>query len=102
MSKIIMVETVSMFRIRYAVEINDEDPNEHALDTVVCEVGLFDEYGKPLLEEMSQEHIDEVIVSHREISKEEFLKIFTEDNDNTMWSDDMMQRCIHRRHLNES
>jgi hypothetical protein len=105
MSKLVLVETVSMFRIRYAIELKDEDPIDYALDTVVSENGLFDEHvGTPLLEEMSQKHIDETVVSHREISKEEYLKIFTEDNgcEFGKWDDELKMRYIHRGRLNES
>ena len=35
MSKIVLVETVSTFRHVYAVELNDNDPAEYALDDVV-------------------------------------------------------------------
>lgn len=69
MKKIVLVETVSMFRIRYAIEC---DEAEHALDTVTmneCE------------HEMSQLHLDEIITSSREITQDEYLKIFDADND---------------------
>jgi hypothetical protein len=66
--KTYLVETVSMFRHRYAVQARSL---EHAYDTVVCNEA----------EEFSQHHIDENIVSGREITKAEYLKLFNEDND---------------------
>lgn len=66
--KTYLVETVSMFRHRYAIRA---ESLEHAYDTVVCNEA----------EEFSQKHIDENIVSGRELSEEEYLKMFDEDNE---------------------
>jgi len=66
----VLVETVSMFRMRYMVEV-PKGKSEHALDTVVCHEA----------KEFSQQHLDEVIVSHRVVSEEEALEIFDQDND---------------------
>ena len=66
--KIYLVETISVFRHRYAVRAEKE---EHACDIVVCE-----EVG-----ELSQKHLNETIVSSREITEEEYIKIFDQDND---------------------
>lgn len=66
----VLVETVSMFRMRYMVEV-PTGKSEHALDTVVCHEA----------KEFSQQHLDEVIVSHRVVSEEEALEIFDQDND---------------------
>jgi hypothetical protein len=73
--KLYIVETVSMFRMRYVVKAKEEG---HALDEVVMNSsgGYNDEW-----QEFSQHHVDEVIVSSREISKDEYLKIFDKDND---------------------
>lgn len=74
----VLVETVSMFRMRYVVETPDEHP-EYALDTVTCNEA----------EEFSQLHLDEVIMSSRVIDDEEFLRLFDEDNDYLRgWSND--------------
>lgn len=64
-----LVETVSMFRIRYVVEAKE---SEHACDEVVCNDGN--------LKEFSQIHVDENITSVWEIDDEEYLQIFDEDN----------------------
>jgi hypothetical protein len=58
-----------MTRMRYVVETPDDHPG-YALDTVVCNEAT----------EVSQKFLEEVIVSHREISKKKYLKMFNEDN----------------------
>jgi DeoR/GlpR family transcriptional regulator of sugar metabolism len=64
-----LVETISMFRIRYVVEAACA---EHAKDEVCM--------NDAKLSEFSQLHIDEIITSTREINTEEYLRIFDEDN----------------------
>lgn len=66
--KTYLVETVSIFRHRYAIRA---ESLEHAYDTVVMNEA----------EEFSQKHIDENIVSGRELSEEEYLEMFDQDND---------------------
>jgi hypothetical protein len=65
-----LVETVSMFRIRYVVEA---DNASDAKDEVTMNNGD--------LHEFSQLHLDELITSAREIDREEYLRLFDEDND---------------------
>jgi len=72
MSKFVMVDCISTYRMRYCVELNDNDPKEWALDTVVMEEA----------KEFSQEHLGEMITSHRVLSdKEEAIEMFREDNE---------------------
>ena len=66
----VLVDAISQHRIRYVVEVPAEHP-EWALDTVTMNEA----------KEFSQEHLGEVIVSHRIISKEEILKQCDIDND---------------------
>lgn len=70
--KLYLVETVSIFRQRYVVEAREA---EHASDEVVMNVsnGSFKEF--------SQKHVDELITSTREITADEYVKLFDEDND---------------------
>lgn len=70
--KLYLVETVSMFRMRYVIEAREAS---HAEDEFVMEVN------KDTFKEFSQHHLDEVIVSTRELSAEDFLKLFDSDND---------------------
>ena len=73
MSKLYLVETISMFRMRYVVECKEEG---HALDTVTMHNAGGEE-----LKEFSQQHLDEVISSSREISRIEYLDLFDKDNE---------------------
>ena len=70
-----LVEAISIFRQRYVVDAAEAS---HANDEVVMKIGeTYDED----FHEFSQKHIDEVITSTREITPEEYLKLFDEDND---------------------
>lgn len=74
----VLVECVSMFRMRYLVEAPADHP-EYALDDVTMNDA----------KEFSQEHIDENIISHRVVTEEEALKICDVDNDYcSSWSDE--------------
>lgn len=65
-----LVETVSIFRMRYVVEGNTASD---AKDEVTMNDGN--------LREFSQHHVDELITSTREIDQTEYLRMFDEDND---------------------
>jgi hypothetical protein len=65
-----LVETVSVFRMRYVVEAKTASD---ARDEVTMNVG--DDF-----KEFSQLHLDEMISSTREIDQAEYLRIFDEDN----------------------
>ena len=89
--ELVLVECVSTFRMRYVVEV-PAGKKEWAMDTVVMNEA----------EELSQEHLGEQIVSHRVISKDEYLRIFNEDNDYLKsWDDNQKFRMIHRWHEDE-
>lgn len=80
-----IVETISMFRIRYVIEAKNA---EHAQDEVVMNCG-----GE--LAEFSQKHIDESIISAREIDDTEYLRLFDEDNDYLKsWDDITKFKCV--------
>ena len=98
MSKYVMVDTVSMFRMRYCVEVPDDvgeelyfkdgtrtfpcTPEEYAKDTVTCEDA----------KEFTQEHLDEVIVSTREVTLEEALAQYRKDEPvlGEAWGDEII------------
>jgi hypothetical protein len=65
----VLVEAVSMFRMRYMVQV-PKGKKEYALDTVVCKEA----------KEFSQEHLDEIIVSHRVVTEDEAIDICNVDN----------------------
>ena len=69
-TKIVLVDTLVSYRMRYAVELAEDSPEEWALDTVTGE----------LCPEFSQECLGEQIVSHRVITEAEFLQQFDKDN----------------------
>ena len=93
MSKYVMVDAISQFRMRYVVEVPDDvenpsegkypcTPEEYASDSVTCED----------TREFSQEHIGETIVSTREVSLEEAIAQWRKDNGAVFdsWSDDLV------------
>jgi hypothetical protein len=98
MSKYVMVDTVSMFRMRYCVEVPDDvgeemyfldgtrsfpcTPEEYAKDTVTCEDA----------KEFTQEHLEEVIVSTREVTLEEALAQYRKDEPTLgcAWDDEII------------
>jgi hypothetical protein len=74
-----LVETVSIFRMRYVVEAENVD---HAKDEVTMN-------NDGNLHEFSQLHLDEIISSAREIDRDEYLRQFDEDNDYLQeWDDE--------------
>lgn len=92
MSKYVLVETISQYRMRYVIEV-PEDHNEGefpcsaiqwAEDTVAMEE----------MKEFSQKWIGETILSSREVNREQILGLVNEDNDycngkyGNPWTDD--------------
>ena len=93
MSKIVLVETVSTFRHMYAVEVKDENPIEYALDDVtwVATGGSIE------LEEFAQHHVAEDVFSYREITEDEYLKIFDKENDYLKeWTAEQKKKFIYK------
>ena len=87
--KLVLVDTISQFRIRYVVEV--EDDIDHATDEVVLKIDDIK------FEEFSQQHLGNTIISHREISKEEYLKLFDQDNDYLKeWTEEQKLRFINK------
>ena len=71
-TEFVLVETVSMFRMRYVIEV-PKGKSEYALDDVVMK--------EAELKEFSQEHLDEIIVSHRTIKPKKIVKMIDIDNE---------------------
>jgi hypothetical protein len=78
-----LVETVSMFRMRYVVECEHPD---HAADEVTMEA----------VEEFSQHHVAENITSIREISDVELPKLFIQDNPYLEGQEDRAFNYVHK------
>jgi hypothetical protein len=93
MTKIVLVETISMFRHVYAVELNDDEPNEYALDDVIDNIN-----DSTTLEEFAQKHIDETIFSYRNITEEEYINLFDEMNDYAAsWTPEQKKQYIYKK-----
>lgn len=88
MSKLVMVDVLSSFRIRYVVRAKN---TEDALDEVVMRETIDTDF-----REFSQKHIQPTaIIDHREITEEEYLRIFDEDNDYLKeWTDEQKKKYI--------
>lgn len=81
-----LVETISMFRMRYVIEALEET---HACDEVVMN------NADGFLREFSQLHLDEIITSSREIDDAEYLRLFDRDNDYLKdWTDDQKFNAV--------
>lgn len=68
-TELVLVDTISMFRMRYVVEV-PKGKKEYASDTVVMQEAT----------EFSQEHLDEIITSSRVITEDEMIQICDVDN----------------------
>ena len=89
-TKLYLIETVSMFRMRYVVEARSE---EHAMD----EVTMNATGGEYELKEFSQNHMDEVISSGRELTQEQYMELFDKDNDYLKsWTDEQKLGFINK------
>ena len=86
MSKLIMVETLSQFRIRYVLEVRDDKTEFTLADVELQEID----------DEFSQKHLGEVLVGHREISYDEFFKLHDADNQCESWTPEQKMRCIRK------
>lgn len=69
-TELVLVESISTFRMRHVVEV-PKGKAEWAMDTVVCQEA----------KEFSQQHIGDQIVSHRVMTKEEVVALSDIDND---------------------
>jgi hypothetical protein len=92
MSKFVLVETLSQYRMRYVIEVpDDHDTRQHpcsaiqwAEDTVTMEE----------MKEFSQKWLGETIIDSREINREEVIQLVNVDNDycngkyGNPWSDE--------------
>lgn len=86
-----LVDTISMFRIRYVVEC---DNVQHAKDEVSMNCGS--------LHEFSQLHIDEMITSAREIDRAEYLRLFDEDNEYLQnWEEEEKLKFVNKVNYND-
>ena len=84
--KYVVVDCVSSFHMRYVVELNKDDPDHFALDTVVMGEAV----------EFSQKHLDETVVTHRTIENvKDVVKLARKDhNDPVTWTDEWIEKSL--------
>jgi hypothetical protein len=87
MSKFVLVDTISQYRMRYIIEVPD-DHNEReypcSADTWAADTVTSEE-----MKEFSQLWLGETIVSTREITKEEIIPLCDKENDYCQsWNDE--------------
>lgn len=76
--KLVMIESITMYRIRHVIEVeaaDDATAIQLAQDDWILEQGNVD------FNEFSQKHMGDMDISGRIIDQDEYLKIFDEDND---------------------
>ena len=69
-TEFVLVETVSMFRMRYIIEVPKGKP-EYALQDVAMEEA----------KEFSQIHLGETVVSHRKVKSKKIVEMIDNDNE---------------------
>lgn len=92
MSKFVLVETISQYRMRYVIEV----PDDHNDREVPCTAIQWAEDTVTMeeMKEFSQKWLGEVIATSREVDRDEILRMVNEDNDycngkyGTPWSDE--------------
>jgi hypothetical protein len=96
MTKLVMIDTISQHLIRFVVELEDNEPDQNAEDILVDHIETDASF-----HEFSQAHLGNVILSKREISKEDYLRLFDEDNDYlSSWSEDQKLKFINKSQEN--
>jgi len=87
--KYVLVDTVSMFRIRYAVGVPDNITDDEALTWAKDSVTMEE------CEEFSQYHIGESISDASILTKESLLSQFDKDNDYFInWPEDKKMQNV--------
>ena len=94
--KLVMLEALSQYRMRYVFEV--EDDIDHACDEYIMQESEAN------LKEFSQLHLEPtIILSHREITKEDYLRMFDEDNDYLQtWTEDKKLNFINKINYEEN
>ena len=93
--KLVMVETLSQYRMRYVVEV--EEDVDHALDAVFMNESNFE------FREFSQMHLGPgPVIDHYEITEDEYITMFDKDNDYlASWTDEQKKSLINVIEYNE-
>ena len=79
MSKFVLVETISQYRMRYVIEV----PDNHNDGMYECSATQWaeDTVASEEMREFSQKWVGESILSSREVSRDEVLELCDIDND---------------------
>jgi len=92
MTKLVIIDTISQHLVRFVVELEDNEHIQNAEDILVDHIETDESF-----HEFSQKHLGNVILSKREISKEDYLRLFDEDNDYLAeWSVDQKLKFINK------
>jgi len=84
-----MVNAVSMFNMKYCIEVPDEVEDKDLLDHVEKQVSAGDTL------EFTQRHMGETVSNYSVVSKDEILEEFrSEEPYFASWGDDMIMRQV--------
>ena len=87
MSKFVLVETISQYRMRYVIEV----PDDHMEREFPCPATTWAEDTVTMeeMKEFSQKWLGETIISSHEITNEKIIDMCDEDNDYCkFWTND--------------
>ena len=89
MSKYVMVDAVSMFKMKYCIEVPDEIEDKDLLDHVEKQVSAGDTL------EFTQRHMGETVENYTIVTKDEILEQFrSEEPYFASWEDEVIMRQV--------
>ena len=89
MSKYVMVDAVSMFKMKYCIEVPDEIEDKDLLDHVEKQVSAGDTL------EFTQRHMGETVENYTIVTKDEILEQFrSEEPYFASWEDEVFMRQV--------
>jgi len=89
MSKYVMVNAVSMFNMKYVIEVPDEVEDKDLLDHVEKQVSAGDTL------EFTQRHMGETVSNYSIVTKNEIIEQFrTEEPYFASWGDELIMRQV--------
>ena len=89
MSKYVMVNAVSMFNMKYCIEVPDEVEDKDLLDHVEKQVSAGDTL------EFTQRHMGETVSNYSVVTKDEILEEFrSEEPYFASWGDELIMRQV--------
>jgi len=89
MSKYVMVEAASIFKMKYCIEVPDEVEDKDLLDHVEKQVSAGDTL------EFTQRHIGEIVEDYTIVTKNEIIEQFrSEEPYFASWGEDLIMRQV--------